>query len=179
MLAFHLMKHCGSVQLLQSNEANLVRFLQKIESGYDPNNPYHNRSAAFACLQLNCQAGTVYTSCTPATAVVTHTVMLCMLLQHLCGSRSAGDPYDLFSCSTYWVPFPAIVDPSGIALLQMIMECVLLSHSCGISIANSHMILCCVLSQHLCVDGHAYDPYGGRVCSLLLHPCGSSAADDS
>lgn len=45
MLTFHLLKQCGAIQRLQINEPKLVRFIQKIESGYDPSNPYHNRCA--------------------------------------------------------------------------------------------------------------------------------------
>ena len=43
MLGFHLVKQTGMVQLMGMNEVKLVKFLQKIESGYDPTNPYHNR----------------------------------------------------------------------------------------------------------------------------------------
>ena len=52
MLVFHLLKQCGMMQLLQMNEPKLIRFLQKVESGYDPANAYHNRYAALASVAL-------------------------------------------------------------------------------------------------------------------------------
>ena len=46
MLTFHLLKSTGLVQEFDLNETKLTACLRKIESGYDPANPYHNRSAA-------------------------------------------------------------------------------------------------------------------------------------
>ena len=46
MLSFHLLKSTGLVQEFDLNETKLTACLRKIESGYDPANPYHNRSAA-------------------------------------------------------------------------------------------------------------------------------------
>jgi hypothetical protein len=45
MLTFHLLKSTGLVQEFDLNEVKLTACLRKIESGYDPANPYHNRSA--------------------------------------------------------------------------------------------------------------------------------------
>ena len=46
MLTFHLLKSTGLVQEFDLNETKLTACLRKLESGYDPANPYHNRSAA-------------------------------------------------------------------------------------------------------------------------------------
>ena len=43
LLMFHLMKQTGMVQEFRLDENKLCHFLQKIESGYDSANPYHNR----------------------------------------------------------------------------------------------------------------------------------------
>ena len=43
MLSFHLLKSTGLIKEYELNEAKLVACLRKIESGYDPANPYHNR----------------------------------------------------------------------------------------------------------------------------------------
>ena len=43
MLTFHLYKRAGLIQHFKLNELKLCNFLQKIESGYKADNPYHNR----------------------------------------------------------------------------------------------------------------------------------------
>lgn len=43
MLTFHLMKQTGIIKEHGLDESKLCHFLQKIESGYDSANPYHNR----------------------------------------------------------------------------------------------------------------------------------------
>ena len=43
MLAFHLYKQTGMVEEFNMDEQKLCNFLQKIESGYIADNPYHNR----------------------------------------------------------------------------------------------------------------------------------------
>ena len=43
MLFFHLMKQSGMIQDFHLDESKLCKYVQKIESGYDSNNPYHNR----------------------------------------------------------------------------------------------------------------------------------------
>lgn len=46
MLFFHLVKQTGLLQGLMLDQIKLCKYLRKMEQGYDPNNPYHNRSAA-------------------------------------------------------------------------------------------------------------------------------------
>ena len=43
MLAFHFFRQAGFVRDFRLNEVKLCAWLQKIEAGYDSNNPYHNR----------------------------------------------------------------------------------------------------------------------------------------
>lgn len=43
MLTFHLLQQTGLVKDMRLDEVKLKNFLQKIEAGYDPANPYHNR----------------------------------------------------------------------------------------------------------------------------------------
>lgn len=43
LLFHHLMKQSGFIQEFHLDETKLCRYAQKIESGYDANNPYHNR----------------------------------------------------------------------------------------------------------------------------------------
>lgn len=43
MLMYHLLKQAGIVKEFHLNETKLCCFLQKVESGYDIANPYHNR----------------------------------------------------------------------------------------------------------------------------------------
>ena len=43
MLAFHLYRQAGFVRDFRLNEVKLCAWLQKIEAGYNSNNPYHNR----------------------------------------------------------------------------------------------------------------------------------------
>ena len=43
MLTYHLMKQTRIISEYHLDESKLCRYLQKIESGYDPVNPYHNR----------------------------------------------------------------------------------------------------------------------------------------
>ena len=43
MLTFHLYRQAGLIQDFNLDEQKLCRFLQKIESGYRAENPYHNR----------------------------------------------------------------------------------------------------------------------------------------
>ena len=45
MLSFHLWKQAGLIKHYNMDEQKLCNFLQKIESGYSPDNPYHNRQA--------------------------------------------------------------------------------------------------------------------------------------
>ena len=47
MLTFHLYKQAGLIRDFHLDEQKLCNFLQKIESGYSINNPYHNRKALF------------------------------------------------------------------------------------------------------------------------------------
>lgn len=48
LLSFHFYKVAGIIQHFQLDEGKLFNFLQKIESGYEMSNPYHNRFSAFA-----------------------------------------------------------------------------------------------------------------------------------
>ena len=43
MLTFHLYKRAGLIRHFKLDELKLCNFLQKIESGYKADNPYHNR----------------------------------------------------------------------------------------------------------------------------------------
>ena len=43
MLFYHLVKQTGLLQALTLDQVKLCNFLRKVEHGYDPNNPYHNR----------------------------------------------------------------------------------------------------------------------------------------
>ena len=43
MLTLHVFKQSGLVKECGLDEAKLQAYLRKIEKGYDPNNPYHNR----------------------------------------------------------------------------------------------------------------------------------------
>lgn len=43
MLTFHLYKQAGLVREFKLDERKLCNFLQKVESGYSAENPYHNR----------------------------------------------------------------------------------------------------------------------------------------
>jgi len=53
MLGFHLYKQAGMIRDFQLNEQKLCNWLQRIESGYDANNPYHNRYAISAPIPPN------------------------------------------------------------------------------------------------------------------------------
>ena len=44
LLFYHLTKQSGIIQEFHLDEVKLCKYAQKIESGYDANNPYHNRS---------------------------------------------------------------------------------------------------------------------------------------
>lgn len=46
MLFYHLSKSVGLLKALALDELKLCNFLRRMEAGYDPTNPYHNRSAA-------------------------------------------------------------------------------------------------------------------------------------
>lgn len=43
MLGFHLYKQGGLIKEFKLDEVKLISFLQKVESGYNAGNPYHNR----------------------------------------------------------------------------------------------------------------------------------------
>lgn len=43
MLTFHLLKTTGLVKEFDLIETKLVTCLRRVEAGYDPVNPYHNR----------------------------------------------------------------------------------------------------------------------------------------
>ena len=43
LLAFHLYRQADFIKTFSFDEAKFVRCLRKVESGYNPNNPYHNR----------------------------------------------------------------------------------------------------------------------------------------
>ncbi len=43
LLYFHLVKQSGVLQACQMDEAKLCNFLQRMDNGYDPSVPYHNR----------------------------------------------------------------------------------------------------------------------------------------
>ena len=45
LLALHLHKQTGLINEFKISEQPLCRWLRRIESGYNANNPYHNRSA--------------------------------------------------------------------------------------------------------------------------------------
>ena len=49
MLTYHLFKSTGIIAEQRYNEEKFCRYLRKIESGYDSNNPYHNRCAGYSC----------------------------------------------------------------------------------------------------------------------------------
>jgi len=53
MLGFHLYKQAGMIREFQLDEQKLCNWLQRIESGYDANNPYHNRYAISAPIPPN------------------------------------------------------------------------------------------------------------------------------
>lgn len=46
MLFYHLAKQTGLMEALSLDQIKLCNFLRKVEQGYDPNNPYHNRWGA-------------------------------------------------------------------------------------------------------------------------------------
>ena len=48
LLGFHFYKTAGLIQHFQLDSDKLLNFMQKIESGYDMTNPYHNRSGPSA-----------------------------------------------------------------------------------------------------------------------------------
>ncbi|KAA6419051.1 MAG: hypothetical protein FRX49_11014 [Trebouxia sp. A1-2] len=52
MLTFHLLKSTGLVQEFDLNESKLTACLRKIESGYDPANPYHNSIHVASVVQM-------------------------------------------------------------------------------------------------------------------------------
>ncbi|DBA95437.1 TPA: putative 3',5'-cyclic phosphodiesterase pde-3, partial [Trebouxia sp. C0006] len=52
MLTFHLLKSTGLVQEFELNEPKLTACLRKIESGYDPANPYHNSIHVASVVQM-------------------------------------------------------------------------------------------------------------------------------
>lgn len=52
MLGFHLFRTTGLVQEFQLNETKLAACLRKIESGYNPTNPYHNSIHVASVLQM-------------------------------------------------------------------------------------------------------------------------------
>ena len=43
LLTFHLLKQSGAPDAGRIDMARFVRFLHRIEAGYNPANPYHNR----------------------------------------------------------------------------------------------------------------------------------------
>ncbi len=43
MLGFHLYRQAGFIRDFKMDELKLCAFLQRIESGYRSENPYHNR----------------------------------------------------------------------------------------------------------------------------------------
>jgi len=43
VLTFHLYKQASLISHFQMDERKLCKFLQKVESGYSAENPYHNR----------------------------------------------------------------------------------------------------------------------------------------
>ena len=43
LLFYHFMKQMGIIQEFHLDEHKLCKYVQKIESGYDSSNPYHNR----------------------------------------------------------------------------------------------------------------------------------------
>ena len=49
MLGFHLLKASGLVQEFGLNETKMANCFRKIESGYIPTNPYHNRCSPHGC----------------------------------------------------------------------------------------------------------------------------------
>jgi len=53
MLGFHLYKQAGMIRDFKLDEQKLCNWLQRIESGYDANNPYHNRCAFSAPIPPN------------------------------------------------------------------------------------------------------------------------------
>ena len=44
LLTFYLMKQAGVIKTLTIDEGKLSHYLKKIELGYNPEHPYHNRS---------------------------------------------------------------------------------------------------------------------------------------
>ena len=52
MLGFHLFKTSGLVQEFQLNETKMAACMRKIESGYNPTNPYHNSIHVASVLQM-------------------------------------------------------------------------------------------------------------------------------
>jgi len=48
MLGFHLYRQAGMIRDFKLDEQKLCNWLQRIESGYNANNPYHNRCAISA-----------------------------------------------------------------------------------------------------------------------------------
>ncbi|KAL0024765.1 hypothetical protein WJX79_003822 [Trebouxia sp. C0005] len=53
MLTFHLMKQTGIIKEHGLDESKLCHFLQKIESGYDSANPYHNSVHVASVVQMS------------------------------------------------------------------------------------------------------------------------------
>lgn len=52
LLGFHLYKQAGLIRDFNLDEAKLINFLQKVESGYTSANPYHNGIHATSVLQM-------------------------------------------------------------------------------------------------------------------------------
>ncbi|DBB03659.1 hypothetical protein WJX82_000931 [Trebouxia sp. C0006] len=52
MLGFHLYKQAGMIRDFKLDEQKLCNWLQRIESGYDASNPYHNSIHATSVLQM-------------------------------------------------------------------------------------------------------------------------------
>lgn len=55
LLAFHLMNVTGLMKSFGIDAIRLTNFLQRIEAGYDPNNPYHNRQVMLSHMLTHSQ----------------------------------------------------------------------------------------------------------------------------
>lgn len=53
MLTFHLLKTTGLVKDFNLIETKLVTCLRRVEAGYDPVNPYHNRSPCYSSQHIH------------------------------------------------------------------------------------------------------------------------------
>ena len=65
LLTFHYLKQTGVIEKWDHDETKLCRYLQRVEAGYKPSNPYHNSVHVAAVVQMThmllCHGGVLKT----------------------------------------------------------------------------------------------------------------------